>query len=76
VRWATHDVKFHHSGTKQFHHPLVGALTLVFESLELPADPGLSLLTYTGRTRIGVRAGAGRTRSLGRHACEIVSGRR
>jgi transcriptional regulator with XRE-family HTH domain len=47
VRWATHDVKFHRTGTKQFHHPLVGDLTLVFESLELPADPGLSLLTYT-----------------------------
>jgi transcriptional regulator with XRE-family HTH domain len=47
VRWATHDVKFHRTGTKQFHHPLVGDLTLVFESLDLPADPGLSLLTYT-----------------------------
>jgi transcriptional regulator with XRE-family HTH domain len=47
VRWASHDVKFHRTGTKQFHHPLVGDLSLVFESLELPADPGLSLLTYT-----------------------------
>ncbi len=47
VRWATHDVKFHRTGTKQFHHPLVGDLTLAFESLELPADPGLSLLTYS-----------------------------
>jgi transcriptional regulator with XRE-family HTH domain len=47
VRWATHDVKFHRTGTKQFHHPLVGDLTLAFESLELPADPGLWLLTYS-----------------------------
>jgi hypothetical protein len=47
VGWATLDVKFHRTGTKQFHHPLVGDLTLVFESLELPADPGLSLLTYS-----------------------------
>ena len=47
VRWATHDVKFHRTGTKQFHHPLVGDLSLAFESLELPADPGLSLLTYS-----------------------------
>jgi hypothetical protein len=29
------------------HHPLVGDLTLTFEMLELPADPGLSLLTYS-----------------------------
>ena len=47
VRWATHDVKFHRTGTKQFHHPLVGDLTLAFDSLELRADPGLSLLTYS-----------------------------
>ena len=46
-RWAAHDVKFHRTGTKQFHHPLVGDLSLAFESLELPADPGLSLLTYS-----------------------------
>ena len=47
VRWATHDVKFHRTGTKQIHHPLVGDLTLAFESLDLPADPGLSLLAYS-----------------------------
>ena len=28
-------------------HPLVGDLTLAFEMLELPADPGLSVLTYS-----------------------------
>jgi hypothetical protein len=28
------------------HHPLVGDLTLTFEMLELPADTGLSVLTY------------------------------
>ncbi len=27
------------------HHPLVGDLTLVFEMLDLPSEPGLSLLT-------------------------------
>jgi hypothetical protein len=46
-RWAAHEVKFHRTGTKQFHHPLVVDLTLAFESLELPADPDLSLLTYS-----------------------------
>jgi transcriptional regulator with XRE-family HTH domain len=47
VRWASHDVRFHRSGTKRFHHPLVGDLTLAYESLDLPADPGLTIVTYS-----------------------------
>jgi transcriptional regulator with XRE-family HTH domain len=47
ARWASHDVRFHRSGTKRFHHPLVGDLTLAYESLELPADPSLTLVTYS-----------------------------
>ena len=47
VLWAGHDVRFHRSGTKRFHHPLVGDLTLAYESLELPADLGLTLVTYS-----------------------------
>ena len=45
-RWAQHDVKNHRSGAKSLHHPLVGHLELTFEALELPADPGLILITY------------------------------
>lgn len=45
--WASHDVRYHRSGTKTFHHPGVGALTLDFEALVLPADPGLQLNVYT-----------------------------
>jgi transcriptional regulator with XRE-family HTH domain len=45
--WARHDVRFHRSGTKRLHHPLVGDLTLSYESLELPADPSLTLVTYS-----------------------------
>jgi transcriptional regulator with XRE-family HTH domain len=47
IRWAAHNVKLHRSGTKRFHHPLVGDLTLDFESLDLPGDPGQTLLVYT-----------------------------
>jgi transcriptional regulator with XRE-family HTH domain len=47
VRWAAHDVGFHRAATKQMDHPLVGDVTLAFEMLELPADPGLSVLTYS-----------------------------
>jgi hypothetical protein len=47
VEWARHDVRFHRSGTKRMHHPLVGDLTLAYERLELPADPGLAIVTYS-----------------------------
>jgi transcriptional regulator with XRE-family HTH domain len=38
VRWAAHNVKFHRTGVKQLHHPVVGDLTLAYEALELPAE--------------------------------------
>jgi transcriptional regulator with XRE-family HTH domain len=47
VHWARHDVRFHRSGTKRVRHPLVGELTLAYERLELPADPGLAMVTYS-----------------------------
>jgi transcriptional regulator with XRE-family HTH domain len=43
VRWAAHDVRLHRTGLKHFHHPIVGDLHLNFESMELSADPGLTL---------------------------------
>lgn len=47
TRWAAHNVRLHHSGTKRFQHPTVGTLDLTFDTLELPAAPGLTLTTYT-----------------------------
>src|SRR3954466_2976682 len=47
VRWAAHDVRFHRTGRKQLHHPAVGELDLTYEAMELPSDPGLTLLVYT-----------------------------
>ena len=47
VRWAAHNVKLHRTGVKRFHHPVVGELTLDFESLDLPGDPGQKLLVYS-----------------------------
>jgi hypothetical protein len=46
VRWAAHDVRLHRSGVKNFHHSVVGDLTLKYEALELPADPGQTILVY------------------------------
>jgi transcriptional regulator with XRE-family HTH domain len=47
VRWATHNVKFHRTGAKSLHHPLVGDLTLAYEAFELAADPGQRINVYT-----------------------------
>ena len=47
TRWAAHDVRLHHTGTKRFRHPLVGDLSVGFNATELPADPGLTLTVYT-----------------------------
>ena len=47
VRWAAHDVRFHRTGTKRIHHPVVGELELRYESLELSADDGLSVAIFT-----------------------------
>ena len=47
ARWAAHNVKLHRTGIKRFHHPVVGELTLDFESLDLPGDAGQKLLVYS-----------------------------
>ncbi|WP_137293026.1 helix-turn-helix transcriptional regulator [Nocardioides dongxiaopingii] len=45
--WAAHDVRTHGAGTKRFHHPVVGELTLAYEELAITAEPGLALYIYT-----------------------------
>jgi transcriptional regulator with XRE-family HTH domain len=45
--WAAHNVRLHRSGPKYLHHPVVGALDLAYESMELTADPGLRLNAYS-----------------------------
>jgi transcriptional regulator with XRE-family HTH domain len=47
ARWAAHNVRFHRTGHKRLHHPVVGPLDLDFEAMEFPAHPGLTLLVYT-----------------------------
>jgi transcriptional regulator with XRE-family HTH domain len=43
VLWATHNVRFHQTGTKRLHHPIVGELELSYETLTLDADDGLRM---------------------------------
>jgi transcriptional regulator with XRE-family HTH domain len=47
VRWAAHNVRFHRTGAKRIHHPVVGDLELSYETMELSADDGLSVAIFT-----------------------------
>ncbi|MDQ0941164.1 helix-turn-helix transcriptional regulator [Streptomyces sp. V1I1] len=44
--WAAHTVQNKGHGAKRLHHPLVGEMTLSYETLSLPDDHDLSLVTY------------------------------
>jgi transcriptional regulator with XRE-family HTH domain len=45
--WAAHNVRFHRTGVKRFHHPAVGDITLTYEALDLAADEGLRISAYS-----------------------------
>jgi transcriptional regulator with XRE-family HTH domain len=47
TRWALHNVGQHITGIKHFHHPVVGDLSVTYDRMDLAADPGLTLFTYT-----------------------------
>ncbi|MEW1889329.1 helix-turn-helix transcriptional regulator [Streptomyces sp. NPDC085659] len=45
--WADHQVKAKTYGVKRMAHPVVGALTLPYETLAVPGEPDLSMVVYT-----------------------------
>ncbi|GAA0424316.1 transcriptional regulator [Acrocarpospora corrugata] len=45
--WAAHRVTYCTYGTRRFHHPDVGVMTLNWESFAPTADPDLYLIVYT-----------------------------
>jgi transcriptional regulator with XRE-family HTH domain len=47
VRWAAHDVHEHQSGVKKVHHEVVGDMSLIYQTLVLPGEPGLTMYLYT-----------------------------
>jgi transcriptional regulator with XRE-family HTH domain len=49
TRWAQHNVRQHITGIKHFHHPAVGEISLTYDRLDLVADPGLTMYTYTAQ---------------------------
>jgi transcriptional regulator with XRE-family HTH domain len=45
--WAAHNVRKQDTGVKAVHHPLVGDVSFTHDSMELIADPGLTMFVYT-----------------------------
>jgi transcriptional regulator with XRE-family HTH domain len=45
-RWGAHNVRTHGTGVKQFHHRVVGDLSLAYESMDLRAEPDLTMTVY------------------------------
>jgi transcriptional regulator with XRE-family HTH domain len=45
--WGSHNVRLHTSATKQIRHPVAGDIEVTGEALEIPADPGLTIIAYT-----------------------------
>lgn len=45
--WADHQVQAKTYGVKRIDHPVVGGLTLPYETLGVPGDPDQSLVVYT-----------------------------
>jgi transcriptional regulator with XRE-family HTH domain len=49
TRWATNDVRAQRAGAKTFRHPLIGVVTLPYETLRIDAASGQVLTVYTPR---------------------------
>ncbi|MFY7627472.1 hypothetical protein ACOT8G_07285 [Streptomyces sp. NY05-11A] len=45
--WGSHDVHVFTGGTKRFHHPVVGEMELIHETLYLPGNEGLAITVYS-----------------------------
>jgi transcriptional regulator with XRE-family HTH domain len=54
TRWAAHNVRFHHTGVKRLHHPVVGDLTLNYQTMQLTAGTGADDGRLHRRTRFRV----------------------
>lgn len=48
-RWSAHNVRTHGTGVKTFHHHAVGDLELAYESMNLRADPDLTMTLYAAQ---------------------------
>ena len=47
--WGGHTVRTHNTGTKKINHPVVGEMTLAYETLLLPSSSGIVVATYLAK---------------------------
>lgn len=47
TRSDAQNVRFHRTGIRRIHHPVVGDIELSCEAMELPANPGWTMFAYT-----------------------------
>ena len=52
-RWAEHEVLFRRTGVGRFHHPIAGDLSLIYEDLDIAADPGQTILVFAAEPGSG-----------------------
>jgi hypothetical protein len=45
--WGAHDVRYHQTGRKRLHHPVVGDLELDYEVMDIAAESGLRLAVFS-----------------------------
>jgi transcriptional regulator with XRE-family HTH domain len=45
TRWATHNVRLHYAGAKEFNHPDVGRMELAYHTMDVSAQRDLTLVT-------------------------------
>lgn len=45
TRWATHNVRLHHAGAKEFNHPEVGRMELAYHTMDISAHRDRTLVT-------------------------------
>ncbi len=45
--WAAHEVRRRSHGTKRYHHPIAGELTIAYEALPIPEATDQTLFIYT-----------------------------
>jgi transcriptional regulator with XRE-family HTH domain len=55
TRWASHNVRLHHAGHKQFNHPEVGTIEVAYHSMDVSADRDRTLVmtVYTAEPGTG-----------------------
>ena len=67
VRWAAHNVKFHRTGVKRLHHPIVGELTLDLRSTRPARRQRATDARLHRRARFPVTRRDAAPRQLGKH---------